>query len=50
MNLDCIVEGVETPDQRAALPPGVQLQGYLTERPTTPSAINLANLVAHPGA
>ena len=47
MNLDCIVEGVETPQQRAALPPGVQLQGYLTGRPSPPSAINLVNLVMH---
>jgi diguanylate cyclase (GGDEF)-like protein/PAS domain S-box-containing protein len=35
LHLSCIVEGVETQAQRAALPPGVQIQGWLTGRPTT---------------
>ncbi|WP_295696808.1 bifunctional diguanylate cyclase/phosphodiesterase, partial [Lapillicoccus sp.] len=34
LNLSCIVEGVETEEQREALPAGVQLQGWLTGRPT----------------
>ena len=33
LNLTCIVEGVETEEQRSALPVGVQLQGWLTGRP-----------------
>ena len=33
MGLACIVEGVETVEQRAALPSGVRIQGYLTGRP-----------------
>jgi len=34
LHLTCIVEGVETDAQRAALPAGVQLQGWLIGRPS----------------
>lgn len=33
LGLDCVVEGVETHQQRDALPAGVHLQGYLLGRP-----------------
>jgi PAS domain S-box-containing protein len=47
LDLGCVVEGVETAEQRAALPDGVQLQGYLTGRPAAPAALDLPALVAH---
>jgi EAL domain-containing protein (putative c-di-GMP-specific phosphodiesterase class I) len=40
LQLECIVEGVETEQQRDALPPGVQLQGWLTGRPELPDAVS----------
>ena len=46
LNLSCIAEGVETEAQKAALPAGVQVQGWLTGRPQHPDALNLAVLVA----
>jgi predicted signal transduction protein with EAL and GGDEF domain len=46
LDLGCIVEGVETVEQRAALPDGVQLQGWLTGRPGAPDALDLEHLVA----
>jgi EAL domain-containing protein (putative c-di-GMP-specific phosphodiesterase class I) len=36
MALTCVVEGVETEEQRAALPSGIHLQGFLTDRPQQP--------------
>jgi diguanylate cyclase (GGDEF)-like protein/PAS domain S-box-containing protein len=45
LDLGCIVEGVETAEQRAALPDGVQLQGWLTGRPGAPAALDLQHLV-----
>ena len=45
MDLECIIEGVETAAQRAALPDGVQLQGYLTGRPQPPKLLDLVNLI-----
>jgi PAS domain S-box-containing protein len=47
MDLDCIIEGVETHAQRAVLPPGVQLQGWLTGRPARPDQLDLRDLVSH---
>ncbi len=41
LDLSCVVEGVETAEQRKALPEGVQLQGYLTGRPQPPEVIDL---------
>lgn len=46
LGLGCIVEGVETEHQRDALPPGVQLQGYLTGRPQPGGEIDVARLIA----
>ena len=43
LNLDCVVEGLETHEQIAALPTQVQGQGYLLGRPTaTPQSTWLA--------
>jgi len=36
LDLQCVVEGVETAAQLAALPPGVNVQGYLLGRPVPP--------------
>lgn len=41
LGLTCVVEGVETTEQRNALPDGVQLQGYLTGRPQSPAVIDV---------
>ncbi len=38
--LFALVEGVETEEQRDALPRGVQLQGWLTGRPELPEAVS----------
>ncbi len=46
LELDCIVEGVETNAQRDALPSGVQLQGYLTGRPQQPDLLDVPTLAA----
>lgn len=35
MELGCVVEGIENPDQLGALPPGVHGQGFLLGRPMT---------------
>jgi PAS domain S-box-containing protein len=45
LDLDCIVEGVETTEQCAALPAGVQLQGWLTGRPEPAYSIDVLRLV-----
>jgi diguanylate cyclase (GGDEF)-like protein/PAS domain S-box-containing protein len=45
MGLDCIVEGVETEEQRRALPRGVQLQGWLTGRPLSGQTTDLTDLL-----
>ncbi len=45
LDLVCVVEGVETEEQRAALPPGVHLQGWLTGRPQCAGLIDLASLL-----
>jgi diguanylate cyclase (GGDEF)-like protein/PAS domain S-box-containing protein len=44
LNLGCVVEGVETDDQRNALPHGVQIQGWLTGRPQLPETLDLEAL------
>jgi len=44
MGLMCIVVGVETAEQRAALPDGVSIQGLLTGRPQTPETIDILAL------
>ncbi len=46
MNLSCIAEGVETEAQKAALPGGVQVQGWLTGRPQKPALLELDVLSA----
>ena len=46
MDLACIVEGVETEAQKAALPAGVQVQGWLTGRPEKPDVLELDFLSA----
>ena len=50
MGLTCIVEGVETEEQRAALPTGVQLQGFLTGRPQQPETMDVLTLCAQGAA
>ncbi|MCW2778189.1 MAG: hypothetical protein JWN17_1914, partial [Frankiales bacterium] len=44
LGLDCVVEGVETAAQRAALPASVQLQGYLLGRPVVAAELDVARL------
>jgi EAL domain-containing protein (putative c-di-GMP-specific phosphodiesterase class I) len=44
MDLICIVEGVETVEQREALPVGVYVQGYLTGRPQRPETMDVLTL------
>jgi predicted signal transduction protein with EAL and GGDEF domain len=46
MGLICIVEGVETDEQRAALPVGVHLQGFLTGRPQPAATMDVLTLCA----
>ena len=46
LDIGCVVEGVETIEQLAALPAGVQLQGYLTGRPAPAAALDLRALAA----
>jgi diguanylate cyclase (GGDEF)-like protein/PAS domain S-box-containing protein len=45
MELTCIVEGVETIEQRDALPTGVYLQGFLLGRPQQPAALDVRALI-----
>ena len=45
LEIGCVVEGVETSEQLAALPAGVSVQGYLTGRPAPPSALDLPALI-----
>jgi diguanylate cyclase (GGDEF)-like protein len=45
LGLACIVEGIETAVQLAALPPGVQIQGWLTGRPQEPAHLDVEKLV-----
>jgi EAL domain-containing protein (putative c-di-GMP-specific phosphodiesterase class I) len=47
MDLTCVIEGVETATQRAALPRGVQLQGWLTGGAEPPESLDLRDLVTH---
>jgi PAS domain S-box-containing protein len=46
MDLTCVVEGVESQDQLAALPPDVLVQGWLTGRAQDPAALDLPKLLA----
>lgn len=46
LELSCVVEGVETPEQRAALPRGVQVQGFLTGRPQKPETMDVQSLLS----
>ena len=46
MGLTCVVEGVETAAQLAALPVGVHVQGFLTGRPQLPAATDLRQIVS----
>lgn len=46
MGLTCVVEGVETAEQLAALPVGVHVQGFLTGRPQLPAATDLRQIVS----
>ncbi|HSP38869.1 MAG TPA: EAL domain-containing protein [Frankiaceae bacterium] len=46
LDLQCVIEGVESQAQRAALPPGVQLQGFLTGRPSAAPDLNIRRLAA----
>lgn len=48
LDLTCVVEGVETAEQRDTLPPGVQIQGYLLGRPQHPDLMDFSNLLAGP--
>lgn len=48
LGLDCIVEGVETPEQRSCLPDGVQVQGYLVGRPLAAADIDVLGLLLVP--
>ena len=45
LDLGCVVEGVETEAQRAALPGGVHLQGWLTGRPQLGDVVDIPALV-----
>ena len=45
LEMGCVVEGVETEVQRAALPAGVQLQGWLTGRPQPAGSLDLPALL-----
>jgi EAL domain-containing protein (putative c-di-GMP-specific phosphodiesterase class I) len=44
LSLSRVVEGVETKEQRDALPDGVQIQGWLTGRPQLPEAMAIGDL------
>ena len=44
MELTCVIEGVETEEQRNALPNGVHIQGWLTGRPQYPSKLPIKEL------
>jgi len=46
MGLTCVVEGVETAAQLAALPVGVHVQGFLTGRPQLPAATDLRQILS----
>jgi EAL domain-containing protein (putative c-di-GMP-specific phosphodiesterase class I) len=46
LGLSCVVEGVETPEQRDALPTGVLVQGFLTGRPQKPEATDVRALLS----
>jgi PAS domain S-box-containing protein len=46
LDLICIVEGVETAEQRSALPDGVHVQGYLTGRPQPAEMLDVPKLFA----
>ncbi len=45
LDMRCVVEGVETEAQRAALPDGVYLQGWLTGRPQLPGSVDIPVLL-----
>jgi diguanylate cyclase (GGDEF)-like protein/PAS domain S-box-containing protein len=44
LQLECTVEGVETKEQRDALPEGVHLQGWLTGRPQAPDEVSFVGV------
>ncbi len=46
LSLGCIVEGVETAEQLAALPSGVQIQGRLAGAPQPPDSVDIVRLMA----
>ncbi len=46
LGLGCVVEGVETREQRDALPSGVHLQGYLLGRPLPADEVDLGRRLA----
>lgn len=46
LNISCVVEGIETPEQLSALPAGVHGQGFLLGRPV--SASHLGELLSKP--
>ena len=48
LGLHCVAEGVETADQYARLPAGVQAQGYLLGRPVGPDLLDVGRLVGGP--
>jgi EAL domain-containing protein (putative c-di-GMP-specific phosphodiesterase class I) len=45
MGLICVVEGVESAEQLAALPAGVHVQGFLTGRPQLPADVDLREIL-----
>jgi len=47
MGLTCVIEGVETEDQRRALPVGVHLQGWLFGHAQPPETLDVLSLLAH---
>lgn len=50
LQLECVVEGVETEQQRRALPSGVFFQGWLLGRPALPGDTSLDALLAQASA
>ena len=46
LDLSCVVEGVENDEQRASLPDGVHVQGFLMGRPLAAEAVDLAGWLA----
>jgi PAS domain S-box-containing protein len=46
LELACVIEGVETAEQHAALPVGVSVQGFLTGRPDKPETMDVRALLS----